>query len=230
MDYDDVEALAALGWSRRTVAPKAPLDPAGGLCILASGLVSRHRTAPDGGRQLLALLLPGDVCDFRFVTGTSQPSRLSAMTEATVMEISAEALLPLVERRPRILATLLSHLAEDHAVAEELLISLGRRTALERTAHLLCETHFRLSRMGLVRDGAFLMTLTQAELGDYLGLSAVHVNRTLQELRRRGLVQSAGGRIRILNLEALQALAGFSPAYLRRPARAGSRPQPRFDA
>lgn len=216
MDHEDIDALASLGWSRRVIEAKEPLNPRGNLCILASGMASRYRAAPDGGRQLTALLLPGDVCDFQFVTGALQTSGLSAMVRTTVMEIPLDALLPVVDQRPRILSTLLSHLAEDVAVTEELLISLGRRTALERMAHLLCETHFRLKRMGLVHDGAFIMTLTQAELGDYLGLSAVHVNRTMQELRRRGLIQSAGGQIRILDREALEAIAGFSPFYLRR--------------
>jgi len=219
MEQDDIEALASLAWSRRVIEPKEPLDPGDGLCILASGLASRHRTTRDGSRQIIALMLPGDVCGFHFITGAQPPSGLSAMVRTTVMDVPLDILLPVLENRPRILATLLLHMAEDNAGTEDLLISLGRRTTLERVAHLLCEIHFRLKRMGLVNDGAFAMALTQAELGAYLGLSAVHVNRTVQELRRRGLVQSTGGQIRILDLESLEAIAGFSPPPLPRSGR-----------
>ncbi len=102
----------------------------------------------------------------------------------------------------------------DAAIHREWTVSLGRRSALQRMAHLFCELLVRLDVVGLTSDGGYDFPLTQSELSECLGLTAVHVNRTLQELRRRELIEVEGRRARILALEALQTLAEFDPGYL----------------
>ncbi len=162
---------------------------------------------------MTALVLPGDPCWYTFLTGAPPTTELRAITTCTLMQISLDDFLTMAEERTEVLATLLSHMAVEAATAEELLLSVSKRTALVRTAHFLCELEFRLHRMGLSSQSQYLLHLTQAEIGKYLGLSAVHVNRTLQELRRRGLLRTNGTHV-ALDHGGMRDLADFSPAYL----------------
>jgi CRP-like cAMP-binding protein len=102
----------------------------------------------------------------------------------------------------------------DEAVAREWIVNIGQRTALERTAHLFCELFHRLQAVELTRDTRCELPMTQTELGEAMGLSAVHVNRTLQELRREGLITLEDRELKILDLPRLEAVAMFDPAYL----------------
>ena len=210
---EDMAALAAAKWGRRILDPHEEFDPSDHLCLVGSGWACRYRERQNQ-RQLVSLVLPGDICDFGFLTGSRQRARFAALSRTTIIQIDPDGLAHLSETHPRILASILANIAIEGAIAEELLVSLGRRTALERVAHLLCELHVRLDRLGLARNGQFEFPLTQAEVGEYLGLSTVHVNRTLQVLRHRELIRSSAGRIQILQLEELRAVAGFDPAYL----------------
>ena len=106
--------------------------------------------------------------------------------------------------------------AVDRACARELVVSLGARDAVQRLAHLLCELHFRLSTVGMVTSGVqFELPMTQAEIGEALGLSTVHVNRTIQQLRRRKLVAMGHRTVAILDVAGLAAIAWFDGHYLR---------------
>ena len=100
------------------------------------------------------------------------------------------------------------------ALQHERVVSLGRRAAIERMAHLLCELHARLRMVGLADEKSFPLPLTQADLGEALGLSSVHVNRTLQELRGAGLIALRDRRLTILDDRGLRAVALFDPTYL----------------
>lgn len=162
----------------------------------------------------MSLIIPGDICDYSLITGTSTHYRLAPLARSSFLHLPAEEAVPLFEQVPNVLAAVLAQLATDQEVTEELLFSLARRTALERAAHLLCELEFRLRRMGLSANGRFSLPMTQAEIGEHLGLTSVHVNRTLQELRRRQLVNTQGTNIELPDLSELQRLAGFDPRYL----------------
>jgi CRP-like cAMP-binding protein len=102
----------------------------------------------------------------------------------------------------------------DEATLREWLLNVGCRSAVERIAHLFCEVLLRLQAVGLASEDSYALPLTQAELGDTTGLSNVHVNRTLQELRRQGLIELKSGRLKILNLPRLRAIAEFKANYL----------------
>ncbi|MBD8066933.1 Crp/Fnr family transcriptional regulator [Devosia sp. PTR5] len=223
---EDVEALSHLHWVPQSIAAKSTFNPGTNLCILASGLAVRQRAEGPGVRQMTAVVLPGDTCSYEFVTGSAPTTVLRALTDCKAMQASLEDVVSLVEQRPAILQALLSHLAVDHAVTEELVTSISTRSALERTAHFLCELEFRLRRMGLANNGQFSLSMTQAEIGVYLGLSAVHVNRTLQELRKRGALSTRGNRL-TLDLEQMRSIAGFVPDYLTEATADAPR---RFDA
>jgi len=139
---------------------------------------------------------------------------VSTLTAANVVPFAREELLGLIERYPRIGQALCWVALVEEAIAREWLVSVGQRTALERLAHLLCETFTRMDTVGLSDRGRCELPLTQMELADSVALSTVHVNRTLQELRRQGLVSLSTGMLEIHDFEALQALAGFNAAYL----------------
>lgn len=209
MEAEDVTAMMRLGWRTATLPARSSFDPGAGLALLDAGLMIRRG---DTG-QYLSLLVPGDPCSYAFITGNAPPGELRTVTDCRIMQIGPAEVLELVESRQGVLAALLSHMALDSAALEELLVSLSTRSALERTAHFLCELDFRLQRMGLAGDPRYFTSLTQAELGRYLGLSAVHVNRTLQELRRRGCLDRRGDHV-VLDVDALKALASFEPGYL----------------
>jgi CRP-like cAMP-binding protein len=211
---DDILALAHLPWRKQTLAPHEQFDASHSFSILAAGMLCRENRTPEGRRQLLGMILPGDVCNYSLVTGLKPITTQVAMVRSTVLITELDRLTAVIEDRPSILSALLAHLTIDSAMTEELVLSLGCRSALERMAHFLCEIDFRLGRMGLSENHQFTFSLTQAELGHYLGLSAVHVNRTLQELRRRKLIVTQGSRVALTDVSELKAVGGFSPAYL----------------
>ena len=219
MAPEDLRALGAQNWRRGSAETKAPFDCGGSLSILATGLMARYRLSRSGERQSVALILPGDICDYSLVTGVQPHTRVAALTRSTFLQLPAGDAVPMFERFPAILASVLAQLSIDQAVTEELLFSLGHRTALERSAHLLCELEFRLRRMGLSSEGRFRLSMTQAEIGHHLGLTAVHVNRTMQELRRRELITTNGAVVGLPDLIKLQWLADFAPDYLTGTAR-----------
>jgi CRP-like cAMP-binding protein len=136
------------------------------------------------------------------------------LTNCTVAQIPREALLEMTEKHPRIVRALWWTTIVDEAIVREWVANVGRRTASQRIAHLFCELLTRLKAVGLAEDDPFEFPLTQAELADATGLSTVHVNRTLQELRASGLITLKGRLLAIHDAERLKALAGFDPIYL----------------
>ena len=132
-------------------------------------------------------------------------------------------MLALVDRWPRLRRAFWWSELVEAAITRAWLTNLGQRTALERTAHLFCELCWRLDTVGLAHNGVLEMPFTQIELADTLGLSPVHVNRTLQELRRLNLIVLRERELTVRDLEALSNVAQFDPAYLHLEDRASDR-------
>jgi CRP-like cAMP-binding protein len=191
-----------------------------GATLLLEGFACRHKLLPDGRRQILGYILPGDMCDPRIFLLDRMDHSIAALSRARIAIWPRKALLGLTAVYPRITRAFWWSALVDEGIAREWLVSLGQRTALERLSHLICELYYRLKAIDLVRGNGFDFPVTQAELGDALGLSAVHVNRTLQDMRRKRLVRLVGRRLTVLNLEALSAIAMFNPGYLHLDARA----------
>lgn len=182
--------------------------------VLEDGFACRYRDLSDGRRQILALLIPGDIVDLRqFVLGGRQPP-VAALSPLSVRAIPNASLFKLLETSPRTTRALWSTTLVEESIAREWLVSIGKRSAIERVAHLLCEIYLRLAAVGRTDGSRFPLPLTQSELADALGLSTVHVNRTLQELRKSGLIAFQSGTVELFDFEALAKLALFSPAYL----------------
>ncbi len=183
--------------------------------VLLEGHTYRYRLLKDGRRQITAILVPGDMCDLVAVMRGRADYSVGALTNCVLGEIPAERISDPATLGPEMIRALWRRLLRDEAISREWLVNMGRRSALEKIAHLICELRVRLEAVGLANEGGFHLHFKQAELADVLGLSTVHVNRVLQQLRRAELIHLAEGTLAILDLPLLETVAGFDPAYLR---------------
>jgi CRP-like cAMP-binding protein len=195
--------------------------------LLLSGFAYGFRVLPDGRRQIVSYLIPGDLCDPRLLLLPTAAHTVSTLTAANVVLFTREALLLLIDRYPHLGRGLCWLALQEEMISREWLVNIGQRTAVERLAHLLCEIFTRMQSVGLTDGRRCELPLTQVELADTLALSTVHVNRTLQELRRQGLVSLSSGILEIHDFGALQSVGMFVADYLHpgrdRPERARRR-------
>src|SRR3954471_4554349 len=175
---------------------------------------SRRIMAEEGKRQIFSFHIPGDIPDLQSLHLDVMDHSLSTLSACKVMFIPHETVCDLVRQCPRIGDAFWRETLIDAAVFREWIMNLGRREAYGRMAHLLCEFYVRLRAVGLTNGDAYAMPLTQAELADATGLSAVHVNRTLQELRGEGLITWRAGSVAVLDWDRLKEAGEFDPAYL----------------
>ena len=182
--------------------------------LVLSGWICRHKTLEDGRRQIMAFLVPGDLCDLNVFILRAMDHSLSAIAPVTVARISRGALERVMDHHPRVTQALLWEQLVTTAVQREWAVNLGQRSAFERVAHLLCELFVRLRAVGLVEGTSCELQPTQADLAEATGLTMVHVNRMLQELRYQGLITLHGRKLTIPDLAALQEAALFNPNYL----------------
>ena len=183
--------------------------------LLLSGFCARYATLDDGGRQLTEINVMGDFVDLHSFLMQPMDHGVLTLTSCEISRVPHGALRHITERHPHLTRLLWLDTLIDAAIHRQWLVGMGRRSGLGRFAHLLCELHVRLEVVGQVEDHTFELPLTQPELGDAMGLSAVHVNRLLAELRRDRLVQWLGPQVRILDWERLVRIAEFDPSYLR---------------
>jgi CRP-like cAMP-binding protein len=184
--------------------------------IVLSGWACRYKVLPDGRRQIIALLLPGDMCDPYVFLMRTMDHALGALTPVTLAKVPAQAIRDLTANGPELAEALWWQMLEATEIQREWTISLGRRTAVERLAHLFCEVSVRLGAIGLTNGHECDMPITQGDLADAMGMSTVHVNRSLQEMRANGLIELRGKRLNILDRTRLTELAMFDPTYLQR--------------
>lgn len=182
--------------------------------ILLSGWASRYIDLHDGRRQILALHVAGDFVDLHSYQIQLMDHSVRALTPCRIAVVPHERLDQITEYFPHLTRQLWLHTLVDAAVMRQWMLGLGRRTALENAAHLLCELYYRLRAVGLTDGRAFELPLTQVELSEALGISPVHANRVLQELRAEGMLALRGRHAEILDLTRLEALAEFDAAYL----------------
>ncbi len=183
--------------------------------VLLDGQAYRYRLLEDGRRQIVAILVPGDICDLEAVMRGRADYGVATMTNCVLGELPVNTIADFTTIDPELAQALWRGLLRDQAIAREWLVNVGCRTALERVAHLICELRLRLEAVGLTKGDAFKMQMTQAEIADLLGLSTVHINRTLKQLRKLGLVDYSKSIISVLDVPALERVAGFNPTYLR---------------
>lgn len=182
--------------------------------LLLSGWVARAKDLPNGQRQIAEINLPGDFVDLHGFTLKRLDHDIMTVTQCRVALVPHQRLKELTEKWPHLTRLYWFNTNLDAAIHREWTLSLGRRSAIARLAHFLCELNIRLEITGLANNNSYDFPLTQVELAECLGLTAVHVNRTLQELRRKGLVELQNRRLTINDLPALKAIAEFDDDYL----------------
>ena len=194
--------------------------------ILAAGWACRYKTLRDGGRHIPALLVAGDVCNVDSLLFDSADYGVRTLTEATAHVLPRDCALELCAAYPGIALTFTRLAVVDTLTVSRSAVCLGRQSARSRLAHLLCELEARLASAERSEPGGFELPLTQEQLADVLGLTSVHVNRTMQQLRAEGLIVSQGRTIRIPDIARLRGIGEFDPAYLHTERAAGGQAIP----
>lgn len=182
--------------------------------LILEGFSVRYSHFADGERQITAVHIPGDFADLHSFLLKKMDDGVAALTPCKVAPVAHADLLEVTKRYPYLTRALWFTTLIDGAVHRKWMGSIGRQTPKERLAHFLCEMCTRLSTQGMNSDDGYDLPITQEELGDAFGMSTVHTNRTLQELRASGLITSNGKRVTINDIKALQELAEYTPDYL----------------
>jgi CRP-like cAMP-binding protein len=183
-------------------------------CLLVEGLLCRYKTLAQGQRQILSFHFPGEIPDLQSFHLRQMDHSLCALTDCRLAYVPHSAISQLFHEAPSMAAMLWKFTLVDASIFREWLAGVGRRSAPERMAHLLCEIFVRMKLLGLVPGKRLHFPVTQSDLADALGLSLVHVNRTLQELRRDGLISWIARDFVVEDWQRLKAFANFDPSYL----------------
>lgn len=189
-------------------------DRPGQSTLLVKGVAVRYRVLHQGQRQITAVHVAGDFVDLHSFLLKEMDHAVGALSDCDVLLFPHEKLLNLTETQPHLTRLLWLSTLIDASVHREWLVAMGRRTAAQQIAHLICELYVRLSVVENVTDHTFSLPITQVDIGDILGLSSVHVNRTLQSLREEKLFTWNKQTIQILDWPGLQKRAEFDPLYL----------------
>lgn len=193
-----------------------------GVFLILEGMACRHKVRANGARQIMAYLVPGDLCDLDVALLDTMDHAITTLSACKVVCISPKVIAEVMEHHPQLARALRISTLVDEATLREWLVNVGCRSALERVAHLFCELQVRMQAVSLADGDSYDMPVTQAGLADTTGMSIVHLNRTLQELRREGLIELQQRRMTILDLPRLKALAEFKPNYLHLGERAAA--------
>lgn len=182
--------------------------------LLLEGLVCRYQDTPDGLRQILAIHVPGDFVDLHSFLLKKLEHAIAAITPVRIAVVPHDKLRRITQSHPHLARMLWLNTLVDAAIHREWLVCLARRNALEQIAHLFCELFLRLEVIGLASLPAFSLPLTQSDLADATGMTPVHANRMLRELRERELLSFRSGKAVIHDWDGLAELAQFDPTYL----------------
>ena len=192
-----------------------PGDRPGFSTFVVSGFCARFSLTPSGGRQLTEINLAGDFVDLHSLLMRQMDHGVVALADCVIAPAAHDALRRLSQTQPHLTRLLWLETVVDGAIHRQWLVTMGQQNAASRLAHLLCELYCRSEAAGLAADHRFALPMTQTDLADVLGLTQVHVNRVLMDLRRQGLVEWKVGRVVIGDWSALMKLGAFDPAYLR---------------
>ena len=188
--------------------PKFPL-------IIESGWAFHYKLLPDGGRQICQLLLPGDIIDgAAILPGGSPTTSVAAVKDVSVRQMDSGKLFRAVADNEKVAAALWWTVVQTDNMFREHITRIGRKSSAEALAHLLLELMVRCELAGITEDGGFRMPLTQNDLGDFLGITPVHISRMLTLLKRSGMITLEHGLVCIMEREALSEFGAFTQEYL----------------
>jgi CRP-like cAMP-binding protein len=215
---DELERLAELQLPTTSVKRGHQLVYEGELeqrvFVLQSGWACSYKDLSSGERQIISFPIAGDCVGLRSVLLRTADHSFQALTDSVVSQVDATRMLQTFNDFPRLATAILWAASRDEAMVVEHLVSVGRRSAIERTAHFFMELAERLNLIGLATEADFECPLSQYVLADALGLSAIHVNRVLRQLRERDLLTFQHGIVTIHDLNGLRKLSGFRGGYL----------------
>jgi CRP-like cAMP-binding protein len=215
---EDKAAIAALPWSERTYARDSYLvregEPATVCMLLIKGFAYRQKLVSDGARQIISIHIAGEFLDFQNILLGVADHNVQCLTRCVVSVIHKSALLDLIAERPNVRRALWLDSLIDSSIFREWVVNVGRRDARQRIAHLLCELADRIKSSGIADEQPYDFPLTQEQIADCTGLTAVHTNRTLQGLRRDGLISLSASRLAILDWDRLTEIGDFNERYL----------------
>jgi len=216
---DDRESLRALPFSLRTVERDGFIVREGAkptsCSIILAGAAFRQKVVHNGARQIISFHFPGEFIDLQSCLLAVNDHSVQAMTFCKVAAVPKEPLMALADRRPALAHALWYDTLVEGAIFREWVVNVGRRNARARIAHLLCELAVRLETSG-ERGGVYELPITQEQIADATGMTPVHTNRTIQALRKDGLISLNGGRLVVHDWAVLRSIGDFSELYLHR--------------
>ena len=221
LSEDDRESLRALPFNLRTVDRDGFIIREGekpvSCNVVLGGSAFRQKVVHNGARQIISFHFPGEFIDLQSCLLTVNDHSVQAMMACKLAAVPKDVLLALVDRRPGIARALWYDTLLEGAIFREWVVNVGRRNARERIAHLLCEFAVRLEASG-ESGGVYTLPITQEQIADATGMTPVHTNRTIQALRKEGLISWSGGRLAVHDWAALRSIGDFSELYLHRYA------------
>jgi CRP-like cAMP-binding protein len=215
---EDKAAIAALPWLQRSYARDSYLvregEPASVCTFLIKGFAFRQKLVSDGARQIISIHITGEFLDLQNSLLDVADHNVQCLTRCLVGVIHKSALLDLMAARPNVRRALWLDSLIDSSIFREWVVNVGRRDARQRIAHLLCELADRMKSAGIADGQPYDFPLTQEQIADCTGLTAVHTNRTLQGLRRDGLISLSSSQLTILDWDRLAEIGDFNERYL----------------
>lgn len=215
---DDLRALEALPYTLRNFRENQTVlrdgDRPSECCLIVDGFCVRSKTISDGKRQILSIHIPGDLPDLQNLHLSTMDHDLVALSNCTLAFIAQSGIRDLIRARPTVGDIFWRDTLVDAAVFREWIVNVGQRAAHSRLAHIIVELRERLRIIGRVTGNAFEMPLTQEQFGEAMGVTSVHTNRILRQLRLDGVLELHRGVVRILDEHKLQELAQFDGRYL----------------
>jgi CRP-like cAMP-binding protein len=218
LDERDRAAVEALPYKLRTLEAQSYTmregDRPDRFAVLLSGYAFRHKLTGDGSRQIMSIHIPGEALDFQNMFLAESDHNVQMLTRGTVAEIPRPPLEDLVLHNSNVARAIQIFTLVEASIFREWVLNIGRRDARSRIAHLLCEFAYRLTALGIAPDGPYELPMTQEQLADATGLTAVHVNRVLQGLQRDGLIERDRRIIRFPSWDRMRDVADFNSRYL----------------
>lgn len=220
---DDKEALERATSKPRLFVARQDMiregDEPGPMFVVLEGWACRYKILPNGARQITAFLMPGDACDLHIKLLAQMDHSIQAITKAMVATVSRVEMDAMMDAHPNIARAMYTAQLVDEGIMRAWIVSMGRRSSAERVAHLICELYLRARNIGLTGEGEFALPLSQLVLADALGMTPVHINRILKELRLAGAMAVQRGSVTIMDPVKLVQIAGFDENYLHRRLR-----------
>jgi CRP-like cAMP-binding protein len=218
LDEDERQALETLPMQVAVIKDDQDIvrmgDRPSRCCLILSGFAATYKVTAGGKRQIVSFAIAGDIPDLQSLHLKTLDTSIATISTCRVGFIQHEALRDICLRYPRIGAAFWRETLIDAAIFREWVMNVGQREAYQRMAHILCELVVRMRAVGLAEDHVCDLPITQSEFADALGITTVHVNRVLQQMRADGLIESKGTQVKIPDWDKLKQAGEFDPAYL----------------